>query len=117
MTGKIDVVKAFHKEAYANMPSSIMEANKKYLSDDFKNFDTDGSVLMDKAAYLAMAQKLVSAFNDLQWVVSDMHEEGDGVVVKVSFRRHADGRYRLLGDGPGRCPGQWEKDCVAGIQR
>jgi hypothetical protein len=85
MGSKLDVYKEFIEAAWANPPSSLMEANKTYLSDDFHNFDEDGKVLMDKEAYIGMSQLLAAAFEDFKVVYGDLREEGDSVIVNYHF--------------------------------
>jgi hypothetical protein len=66
MSSKLDVYKAYIEATWANPPSSVIEANKTYLSDDYKNYDKDGNLVMDKAAYIGMGQLLASAFTDFK---------------------------------------------------
>ena len=56
MSNKIDVVRTWITTAWSNPPSSVIEANKKYLADNFRSVDKDGNVRMDKEAYIGMAK-------------------------------------------------------------
>jgi predicted ester cyclase len=109
MTSKLDVIRAWHDALYANPPSSIVEANQKFLSDDFKNLDKDGTVLMDKQAYLGMAQLLSAAMKDIKWVIDDLREEGDGVVIRSHFEGTHTGDFDLSAMGLGVVPASGKK--------
>lgn len=85
MSSKLDLYNEYIKAAWANPPSSIAEANMTYLSDDYKNYDKDGNVVSDKAAYIGMIQLLTSAFPDFKTVYSDIREEGDSIIVRYHF--------------------------------
>ncbi|UCC52490.1 MAG: ester cyclase [Anaerolineaceae bacterium] len=85
MSNNLDLYHAFYEESWANPPSSIMEANEKYLSSDFQTLDMDGNVQMDRVAYLGMSQLLFSAFEDFKSVISDARQEGDNVILTSHF--------------------------------
>lgn len=109
MTTKLDVYKAFIEAAWADPPSSIMEANMAYLSDDFQSFDKDGNVVMDKQAYIGMTQLLASAFNDFKIVYGDLREEGDSVIVSYHFEGTHTGDLDLSAMGMGVIPASGKK--------
>jgi hypothetical protein len=52
-----------------------------YLSDDFQWTDELGSPPMDRSSWLAMGQLVESSLPDLSYVIEDIREEGNGVVV------------------------------------
>ena len=51
------------------------------LSDDFQWTDELGSPAIDKSSWLAMGQLIESAIPDLSYVIEDIREEGDSVMV------------------------------------
>ena len=85
MTSKLDLYKTYFNAAWANPPSSFVEAAKTYMSDDFKSLDKDGKAEQNKETWIAMGQLMSTAFKDLKFVASDMHEEGDSVIVVGQF--------------------------------
>jgi predicted ester cyclase len=82
MTSNLDFVRAFFDEAWANPPASAVKAGQTYLSDDFQTLDQAGNVVMNKEAYLGLGQLLFAAFKDYNYVHSDIHAEGDDVIVR-----------------------------------
>lgn len=80
-----DVVSAWNKASMVNPPASMIEADQKYLSEDFQNIDMDGKVVADKKAYSALAPLMNNAFPDLNYVWEDHQEEGNAVVAKFHW--------------------------------
>jgi hypothetical protein len=109
MSSKVDVYKAFYEASWANPPSSIMEANMTYLSDDFQNLDQDGNVIMDKEAYIGMTQLLSAALKDFKAVYSDVREEGESVIVSYHFEGTHTGDLDLSAMGMGVVPASGKK--------
>jgi predicted ester cyclase len=85
MTNKLDLYKEYFDAAWADPPASLTEANETYLSDDFQSLDKDGNVQQDRDAFGAMGQLMYTAFEDFKFVVSDLREESDGVIVDGHF--------------------------------
>ncbi|MFN2136256.1 MAG: nuclear transport factor 2 family protein [Candidatus Promineifilaceae bacterium] len=104
MTSHLDTYRAYYDASRANPPQSIIEANKRYLADDFQSVDKEGNVQMDKAAYMGMTQLLFGAFDDFDAVVSDYHEEGDNVIVSSHFEGTQTGDLDLSAWGLGSIP-------------
>lgn len=104
MSSKVDFIRTFIDTAWTKPPSSVMEANSTYLSDDFKSIDKDGKVLMDKEAYIGMAHQFVSAFTDMKWIRSDLHQEGEGVIMSGHFEGKHTGDLDLSALGLGIVP-------------
>jgi predicted ester cyclase len=109
MNSKLDVVQNYFDAAWANPPSSVMEAIATTFSDDFQNVDEDGNVLMNKEAYLGMVQLLYGALNDLTWVLADLREEDDGVVMSGHFEGTHTGDLDLSAMGMGVIPASGKK--------
>jgi hypothetical protein len=104
MSSKIDMIREWHEAAYANVPSSMVEANERYLSDDFQNLDQDGNVLMDKKAYIGLARLLTGAFKGYKAVISNLREEDDGVIMTFHFEGTHTGDLDLSAMGLGVIP-------------
>jgi hypothetical protein len=85
MTSKVDLYKEYFNAAWANPPSSIVEASKTYLSEDFQSIGKDGNVEQNREAYIGASQLMATAFTDFKFVYSDIHEEDDGVIVIGQF--------------------------------
>jgi predicted ester cyclase len=118
MSSKIDLYKKYYEASWSNPPSSISEANMTYLSDDFKNFDKDGNVTMNKQAYIGMGQLLAAAFEDFKVVYNDIREEGDSVIVSFHFEGTHTGDLDLSAMGMGVIPASgkkivWPEDTIA----
>lgn len=109
MGTKSDIVREYHVEAYVNPPASMIEANEKYISDEFQAFDKDGNVTMDKAAYTGTSQLLLSAFTDFKGVVHDIYEEDGDVILIFHLEGKHTGDFDLTAMGLGVIPasGKW----------
>jgi predicted ester cyclase len=104
MSSKVDIYKAYYDASWADPPSSIVEANMTYLSDDYQGLDKDGNVVSDKAAYIATTQNLMNAFNDFKGMVHDISEEGDSVILTFHFEGTHTGDFDLSAMGLGVIP-------------
>jgi predicted ester cyclase len=109
MGSKVDVYKAFYDASWANPPASVLEANEKYLTDDFQSLDKDGNVIMDKQAYIGMTHLLTAAFKDFRSMYSDLREEGDSVIVSYHFEGTHTGDFDLTAMGLGVIPASGKK--------
>jgi predicted ester cyclase len=109
MASKIDVYKKYFEASWTNPPTSLREANKTYLSDDFKNYDKDGNVVMDKEAYIGMTQLLTSAFKDFSAVYGSLREEGNSVIATYHFEGTHTGPLDLSAMGLGVIPPSGKK--------
>jgi len=85
MTSKVDLYKEYFNAVWANPPSSIVEASKTYLSEDFQSLGKEGNVEQNREAYIGVSQLMATAFTDFKFVYSDIHEEDDGVIVIGQF--------------------------------
>ena len=81
MTSKLDVVKA-----WTDVPSGDVEAEAAYLSDGFQFVDQDGNVVMNKEAWVGMGQLLLASFENWDYVVTDLRQEGDFVIMTGHFQ-------------------------------
>jgi predicted ester cyclase len=104
MSKNMDVFKRYFDMVYANPPASVIEANEKYLADDYKNFDKDGNVAMDKKTYIEMGKLLFKSFEDLEYITSDIREDGNSVVVSGHFKGTHTGDLDLTSMGVGVIP-------------
>jgi hypothetical protein len=104
MTSKVDVVRAYHEEAYSNPPTSIIEANEKYIADDFQGLDKEGNVTTNKAAFLGMTKLLINAFEDFRGVVHNLREEEGNVRLTFHLEGTQTGDFDLSAMGLGVIP-------------
>ena len=104
MTSKVDVIRKWHEESWANPPSSAVEAATKYFSDDYQGLDKDGNVISGKAAYVAIAQHLMNAFKDFKGVVHDISEEAGSVIMTFHWEGTHTGNFDLSAMGMGVIP-------------
>ncbi len=104
MTSKVDVVRNWHKESWANPPASITEASTKYFSDDYQGLDKDGNVISDKAANIGMSQLMMKAFEDFKGVIHDLREEDGSVIMTFHWEGTHTGDFDLSAMGMGVIP-------------
>ena len=69
-------------QQWLDTAASDLYAAQDYFANDFQWVQADGTV-MDRAAYLGMANLLLSAIPDLKHVVSEVRDE-DGSILLVS---------------------------------
>lgn len=101
MSSNLDIYNSYHEAAWANPPSSIMEASSTYFSNDFQSLDRDGNVQMDREAYLGMTQMFFASFADFKSVPHDVREEGDAVISINHFEGTHTGDLDLSAMGMG----------------
>jgi predicted ester cyclase len=99
MTSNIDVVKAWN-----DLPIEDIEGNAAYIADDFQHIGQDGSVDMNKEAWVGMSQMLLASFTDFDYVVTELREEGDAVIMTGHFEGKHTGDLDLSAMGLGVFP-------------
>jgi predicted ester cyclase len=112
MTSKVDLYKEYFDTAWANPPSSFVEASKTYLSEDFQSLDKDGNVEQNREAYTSVSRLMATAFTDFKFVYSDIHEEDDSVIVIGQFEGMHTGDLDLSALGLGVIPASGKKIVV-----
>jgi hypothetical protein len=80
MTSNLDVVKA-----WTDLPGNDIEGSAAYLTDDFQSLNKDGSVQMTREAWVGMGHLLNASLTDWDWVVTNLREEGDAVIMTGHF--------------------------------
>ena len=86
MTTDLEVVSAY---ASGLGIGGDLETAVGYLSDDFQNFDRDGKVALTKERILVMGRILNASFTDYGFVLDNLREEGDAVIMTGHFEgRH-----------------------------
>ena len=58
MTSNIDFVRDYLERAWKDVPTSLLEAMQETFADDFQSIDVNGSVTMDKEAYIGGGQMM-----------------------------------------------------------
>jgi len=109
MTSKTDVYMAYYNKTYSNPPASVTEANETYLSDGFQSLDKDGKVSMDRETWIRMGPFFFPAFKDLNYVISELHEEGQSVIVSGHLEGTHTGDLDLSAFGAGVIPATGKK--------
>jgi hypothetical protein len=105
MNRKTDVVRMWEEESWRNPPSSFVNANEIYLSDNFQSLDKDGNVMGDKTGMNAMSQILYDSISGFKGVVHDLQEEEDGsVTMTFHFEGTHTGDFDLSAMGLGVIP-------------
>jgi len=80
MNSKMGVAQAY-AAALAPDAGGDIDAFANLLSDDFQNLDQDGSVAFTKDGFLSLIRVLDAAFSHLGFVVTELYEEGDFIVI------------------------------------
>lgn len=104
MTSKADVIRNWEDHSWSNPPASAVEATKKYYSEDFQAYDTEGNVIGDKASQVGMTHLLFQAFKDFKGVVHEITEEDDHVIMTFHFEGTHTGDFDLSAMGMGVIP-------------
>lgn len=104
MTSKLDVVKVFLDRAWKDVPTSLLEACQYTLSDEFQQFDANGNAVMNKEAYIGAGQMMAASFEGFTWVLSNLREEGDSVIMTGHFEGTHTGDLDLSAFGAGVIP-------------
>jgi hypothetical protein len=78
MNSKMEVAKAW---AAATAPGGDIDAAANLLSDDFQNLDQDGNVALTKDGILNLGRMMHAAFTDYGFVVTELSEAGDYVII------------------------------------
>jgi len=109
MTSNFDVVKTFLDRAWKDVPSSLAEASQDTLSDGFQSVDANGNVVMDKAAYIGSGQMMAASLQGFKWVLSNLRQEGDSVIMTGHFEGTHTGDLDLSAFGAGVIPASGKK--------
>ena len=104
MSSNLDVVSEFMDAAWSNPPSSVIDANETSLAENFQSLDKDGNPLMNRDAYIGMARLLLSSFTDFKWVLRDLRQVGDSVIMSGHFEGRHTGDLDLSAMGAGVIP-------------
>ena len=109
MGKNLETYNTYRAASEANPPASYLEAEEKYLSDDFQVLGMDGEVQMNKEAYMGMGTLLFASFPDFNAVIHDVQEEGDSVLVRSHFEGTFTGDLDLSAMGLGVIPASGKK--------
>ena len=80
MNSKMEVAKAY-AAAIAPGGESALDDFANLISDDFQNLDQDGNVSLTKDGILNLGRMMHAAFTDYGFVVTELSEEGDYVIL------------------------------------
>ena len=106
MTSKSDIVKEY--AASIGIGGNI-EAVAAYVSDDFQNFDKDGSFVANKEMLLAGMRMFNHAFTDYGFVLKGIREESDFVIMSGHFEGTHTSDLDLSSMGIGVIPASGKK--------
>lgn len=109
MTSNLDFVRAYLDRAWSDTPSSIAAASQETLSEDFQQFDVNDNPVLNKEQYIGAGQMMAASFEGFEWVVSDLREEGDSVIMKGHFEGTHTGDLDLSPFGAGVIPASGKK--------
>ena len=99
---KVDIVKtAFNFDN--------QEQTAELLADNFTATDSVGGPPMDKAAWMGMGDLMRASFPDVDYVIEDIREEGDGVQVTGYFTGTFTNDFDLTALGMGLFPATGKK--------
>ena len=86
-----------------------LDALTGYLSDDFQNFDKDGNVALTKEGILSMGRMMQASFTEYGFVLSDLREEDDFVIMSGHFEGTHTADLDLSAMGLGILPASGKK--------
>lgn len=87
MSTKVEFLRTYFEgnRDHSKDPKDGMKWAEDYISDDFQYLDKDGNAAMDKAAYIGFGYVLISSFENMKFLYSDIREEGESVKVKAHW--------------------------------
>ncbi len=85
------------------------EAVANYFADGFQLLDKDGNFVMNKEILLASMRQVNHAFTDYGFVLNDVREEGDFVIMSGHFEGTHTGDLDLSATGIGVIPASGKK--------
>ena len=106
MSHKTDVVRQYAETIGIGGNS---EALADHFSDDFQMLDKDGSLVMNKEILLASMRQVNDAFTDYGFVLNDVREEGDFVIMSGHFEGTHTSDLDLSAAGIGVIPASGKK--------
>lgn len=113
MSSKTELIKKWHTESWANPPASISEASEKYLSEDYKGYDTNGNVISDKETYIKSGLMLYKAFSGFKGILHNVTDDGESVIMTFHFEGTHTGDLDLSSMGLGVIPASGKKFVTA----
>lgn len=81
MKSKMEVAKAW-AAAIAPGNDTYLDDLANLLPDDFQNLDQDGNVALTRDGFLNLGRMMRAAFTDHGFVVTELYEEGDHVIIR-----------------------------------
>jgi predicted ester cyclase len=106
MSSKLDFARAYTEVIGVGGDSDAIEG---FLSDDFQNFDKDGNVALTKEGLRNMGRMMQAAFTDYGFVLSELREEGDFIIMTGHFEGTHSGDLDLSAMGIGVIPARGKK--------
>jgi hypothetical protein len=106
MSRKIDVVREY---ATSIGIGGNREALEDYFSDDFQMLDKNGSFVLNKEMLLASMQQVNHAFTDYGFVLNDVREEDDFIIMSGHFEGTHTDDLDLSATGIGVIPASGKK--------
>ena len=106
MSNKLDVARAYTEVIGVG---GDFDALTGYLSDDFQNFDKDGNVALTKEGILSMGRMMQASFTEYGFVLSDLREEDDFVIMSGHFEGTHTADLDLSAMGLGILPASGKK--------
>ncbi len=80
MSSQMEIARAY-AAAVAPDASGDLDDFANMLSDDFQNLDQNGNVALTKDGFLNLFRMMSAAFTHIGFVVSELYEEGDHVII------------------------------------
>ncbi|MDX1418270.1 MAG: nuclear transport factor 2 family protein [Candidatus Promineifilaceae bacterium] len=106
MSRKLDVIREYTESIGIG---GNREALADYFSDDFQMLDKAGNFIMNKEMLLGGMQQTLQAFTDYGFVLNDVREEGDFVIMSGHFEGTHTGDLDLSAMGIGVIPASGKK--------
>ena len=106
MTSKLDVVRPYTD--FIGVGGDV-ETAVTYFSDDFQNFDKHGNVALTKEGILAMGRMMNASFADYGFVLDNLRQEGDSIIMTGHFQGTFTSDLDLSAMGIGVVPASGKK--------
>lgn len=109
MTSNLQFIKAYLDRAWSDVPASLAQAMQETFSDDFQQLDVNGNVGMNKEMYVGGGLMMAAAFDGFTWVLSDLREAQDGVIMTGHFEGTHTADLDMSAFGAGVIPASGKK--------
>ena len=106
MSSLLDIARAYTEVISVG---GDIDAMADFFSNDFQNFDKDGKAVLDKEGLLAMGRMMRPSFTDYGFVLAELRQEDDFVIMTGHFEGILSSDLDLSAIGLGVIPASGKK--------